>query len=62
MSQSSEVYAEQVSGLDTSVEVSADHFKDGEAYTWYVKQVNNVRGFIFSDPAFWSFKIINKEK
>ena len=60
MSQKSEVHAEQVSGLDTATEVSADHFEDGEVYTWYIKEVNNGPPIMFSDPVFQSFRIIKK--
>jgi hypothetical protein len=62
MTQKNEVYSEQVSGLDTSIEVPTDYFKDGETYTWYIKQINNAPPLLFSDPVFWTFKIIKKEK
>ncbi len=60
MTPQNQAYAEQVSGLDTSVEISTDYFKDGETYTWYIMQVNNVKSLVFSDPAYWTFKVIKK--
>lgn len=58
MTQQGEVYSEQVSGLSEEKEVPADIFKDGQTYTWFVKQVNNAAGqLMFSDPAFRTFKI-----
>jgi hypothetical protein len=64
MSQKNEVYSDQVSGLDTSTEVSSDNFEDGGVYTWVVKEVNNTpsSSLIFSDPVYASFKIIKKPK
>jgi len=62
MTQKNEVYSEQVSGLDTSTEVSTDRFKDGETYTWVIKQVNNGPPLFFSDPAIGTFAIVKKAK
>lgn len=62
MTKKNEVYAEQVSGLDTSIEVSTDYFEDGETYTWYIKQINNAPPLLFSDPAYWTFKVIKVEE
>jgi hypothetical protein len=56
------VFAEQVSGLSSDIDVPVDYFKEGEVYTWYVKQVNNGPQLLFSDPAYGSFKIINKKE
>jgi len=54
------VYAEEVSGLHTEIEVPADLFRDGETYTWCLKQVNNAQKLLFSDAVHHTFRVIKK--
>ena len=53
-----QVANEQVSGLNTAVEIPAKVFKDGETYTVSLKQVDNMVGqLMFSDPVTKVFKV-----
>ncbi|OPY57816.1 MAG: hypothetical protein A4E56_03472 [Pelotomaculum sp. PtaU1.Bin065] len=60
MCQKDAVYAEEVSSLHTEIEVPADLFRDGETYTWYIKQVNNAQKLLFSDAVSHTFRVIKK--